>query len=168
MTSGSFRSVSRPRDRRKSQSARLRVLASQSEAALERSETFLRNQDPIRTSARWRINSSHLDSERFRSRPTTGCAFHWQAGRAANRLPVRFACCYHAGGGTVGGRNPVFDLRRRDVIALLGGAGLLLATKARRAGAQQPAMPSKCFPLFLHERTLAGAVGTAEMCHNRP
>ena len=33
MTSGSFRNVSRPRDRRKSQSARLRVLASQSEAA---------------------------------------------------------------------------------------------------------------------------------------
>src|SRR5262249_55407072 len=33
MTSGSFRSVSRSRDRRKSQSARLRVLASQSEAS---------------------------------------------------------------------------------------------------------------------------------------
>jgi len=46
MTSGSFRSVSRPRNRRKSQSARLRVLASQSEVALDRSETFLRNQDP--------------------------------------------------------------------------------------------------------------------------
>ena len=50
MTSGTFGSVSRPRDRRKSQSARLRVLASQSEAALDRSETFLRNQDPKRTS----------------------------------------------------------------------------------------------------------------------
>jgi hypothetical protein len=37
------------RDRRKSQSARLRVLASQSEAALDHSETFLRNQDPERT-----------------------------------------------------------------------------------------------------------------------
>jgi hypothetical protein len=33
----------------KSQSARLRVLASQSEVALDRSETFLRNQDPSRT-----------------------------------------------------------------------------------------------------------------------
>src|SRR5262249_54547117 len=33
MTSGSFRSVSRSRDRRESQSARLRVLASQSEAS---------------------------------------------------------------------------------------------------------------------------------------
>ena len=54
MTSGSFRSVSRPRDRRKSQSARLRVLASQSEAALDRSETFLRNQDPKRTSRSFR------------------------------------------------------------------------------------------------------------------
>src|SRR5262249_36251046 len=51
MTSGSFRSVSRPRNRRKSQSARLKVLASQSEVALDRSETFLRNQDPQRTSA---------------------------------------------------------------------------------------------------------------------
>src|SRR3954471_12885680 len=49
MTSGSFRSVSRPRNRRKSQSARLRVLASQSEVALDRSETFLRNQDPSPT-----------------------------------------------------------------------------------------------------------------------
>ena len=49
MTSGSFRSVSRPRNRRKSQSARLRVLASQSEVALDRSETFLRNQDPQQT-----------------------------------------------------------------------------------------------------------------------
>src|SRR2546429_8082642 len=51
MTSGSFSSVSRPRNRRKSQSARLRVLASQSEVALDRSETFLRNQDPNRTLA---------------------------------------------------------------------------------------------------------------------
>src|SRR3954470_18074669 len=51
MTSGSFRSVSRPRNRRKSQSARLRVLASQSKVALDRSETFLRNQDPKRTFA---------------------------------------------------------------------------------------------------------------------
>ena len=51
MTSGSFRSVSRPRNRRKSQSARLRLLASQSEVALDRSETFLRNQDPEPTSA---------------------------------------------------------------------------------------------------------------------
>src|SRR4051812_30063141 len=52
MTSGSFRSVSRPRNRRKSQSARLRVLASQSKVALDRSETFLRNQDPYETSDR--------------------------------------------------------------------------------------------------------------------
>ena len=58
MTSGSFRSVSRPRDRRKSQSARLRVLASQSEAALERSETFLRNQDPFRKSSK--LSFDHL------------------------------------------------------------------------------------------------------------
>ncbi len=52
MTSGTFGSVPRPRDRRKSQSARLRMLASQSEAALDRSETFLRNQDPKRSFAR--------------------------------------------------------------------------------------------------------------------
>ena len=32
----------------------------------------------------------------------------------------------------------MLDLRRRDFIALLGGAGLLLAAKARRARAQQP------------------------------
>jgi putative ABC transport system substrate-binding protein len=35
----------------------------------------------------------------------------------------------------------VFDTRRRDFIALLGGAGLLVATKVRRARAQQPTMP---------------------------
>jgi hypothetical protein len=52
MTSGSFRSVSRPRNRRKSQSARLRVLASQLEVALDRSEAFLRNQDPERALGR--------------------------------------------------------------------------------------------------------------------
>jgi len=32
-------------------------------------------------------------------------------------------------------------IRRREFIALLGGAGLLCAAKARRARAQQPAMP---------------------------
>ena len=35
----------------------------------------------------------------------------------------------------------MLDLRRRDFITLLGGAGLLWAAKARRARAQQPAMP---------------------------
>src|SRR4029077_16327979 len=57
MTSGSFRSVSRPRNRRKNQSARLRVLASQSEVALDRSETFLRNQDPSATSSGLKFRS---------------------------------------------------------------------------------------------------------------
>ena len=46
MTSGSFRSVSRPRNRRKSQSARLRVLASQSEVALDRSENVFTQPRP--------------------------------------------------------------------------------------------------------------------------
>jgi ABC-type uncharacterized transport system substrate-binding protein len=36
-------------------------------------------------------------------------------------------------------------MRRRDFISLLGGSGLLLATKARRARAQQPAMPKVGF-----------------------
>src|SRR5215510_9708413 len=35
----------------------------------------------------------------------------------------------------------MLDLRRRDFITLLGGAGLLGAAKARRAHSQQPAMP---------------------------
>jgi putative ABC transport system substrate-binding protein len=39
------------------------------------------------------------------------------------------------------GRKPVLDMKRRDFIALGGSAALLLAVKARRARAQQPAMP---------------------------
>ena len=35
----------------------------------------------------------------------------------------------------------MLDLRRRDFVTLLGGGGLLCAAKARRARAQQPAMP---------------------------
>jgi putative ABC transport system substrate-binding protein len=35
----------------------------------------------------------------------------------------------------------MLDLRRRDFIALVGGAGLLCAAKARRARAQQPGTP---------------------------
>jgi len=33
------------------------------------------------------------------------------------------------------------DIRRREFTALVGGVGLLLAVKVRRARAQQPAMP---------------------------
>ena len=33
------------------------------------------------------------------------------------------------------------DMKRREFIALLGGGGLLLAVKVRRARGQQPAMP---------------------------
>ena len=35
----------------------------------------------------------------------------------------------------------MLDMKRREFIALVGGGGLLLATKTRRARAQQPAMP---------------------------
>jgi hypothetical protein len=35
----------------------------------------------------------------------------------------------------------MLDIKRREFIALVGGGGLLLATKTRRAHAQQPAMP---------------------------
>jgi putative ABC transport system substrate-binding protein len=42
----------------------------------------------------------------------------------------------------------MFNMRRRDFIALGGSAALLLAAKVRRARAQQPAMP---IVGFLHE-----------------
>ena len=35
----------------------------------------------------------------------------------------------------------MLDSKRREFIALLGGGGLLLAVKVRRARGQQPAMP---------------------------
>jgi putative ABC transport system substrate-binding protein len=35
----------------------------------------------------------------------------------------------------------MLDMKRREFIALLGGGGLLLAAKVRRARGQQPAMP---------------------------
>ena len=35
----------------------------------------------------------------------------------------------------------MLDIKRREFIALVGGGGLLLAAKARRARAQQPVMP---------------------------
>jgi hypothetical protein len=41
---------------------------------------------------------------------------------------------------SAGGR-PMLDMMRREFIALVGGGGLLLATKVKRARAQQPAMP---------------------------
>jgi len=41
------------------------------------------------------------------------------------------------------------DMKRREFIALLGGGGLLLAVKVKRARGQQPAMPViGCFPWF--------------------
>jgi hypothetical protein len=100
MTSGSFRSVSRPRDRRKSQSARLRVLANQSEAALDRSETFLRNQDPTRTCrVRYSITSSaRASSDGGTSRPSNLAVCRLMAnsnlvdcktGRSAGFAPLR-------------------------------------------------------------------------------
>ena len=73
MTSGSFRSVSRPRNRRKSQSARLRVLASQSEVALDRSETFLRNQDPKRTSPSTHVAAANRFSPYQSTRLSARC-----------------------------------------------------------------------------------------------
>jgi hypothetical protein len=35
----------------------------------------------------------------------------------------------------------MLDMKRRELIALLGGGGLLLAAKVKRARGQQPAMP---------------------------
>src|SRR5262249_20028196 len=46
------------------------------------------------------------------------------------------------------------DMTRRELIALVGGAGLLLAVKVRRARAQQPAVPVTG---FLRDSSLADA-----------
>jgi putative ABC transport system substrate-binding protein len=48
----------------------------------------------------------------------------------------------------------MLDMKRRDFIALVGGGGLLLATNARRARAQQPGMPVVG---FLRDSTAAGS-----------
>jgi putative tryptophan/tyrosine transport system substrate-binding protein len=60
----------------------------------------------------------------------------------------------------------MLDMKRRELIAL-GGGGLLLATKARRARAQQPAMPVVGFleirsPEMIIERLRAFRQGLRE------
>ena len=52
------------------------------------------------------------------------------------------------GGGTLEG-SPMFSVRRREFVALFGGAGLLLAAKVRRARAQQPERGGKSAPRAL-------------------
>ena len=66
-------------------------------------------------------NSSHLHSERFRSAPRTGCAFHRQAPDASNRLRPAVPSCYDRRAAPVGG-SPMFGIRRREFITLVGGA----------------------------------------------
>jgi putative tryptophan/tyrosine transport system substrate-binding protein len=61
----------------------------------------------------------------------------------------------------------MLDMKRREFIALVGGGGLLLATKARRARAQQPAMPVVGFleirsPEMIIERLRAFRQGLRE------
>src|SRR5262245_53585215 len=67
--------------------------------------------------------------------PTAGRLDH-----AANRLSRGSRWPVYDGGGTWGGSR-MLGLRRRDFVTLLGGAGLLCAAKARRARAQQRALP---------------------------
>ena len=69
------------------------------------------------------------------------------------------ACAWRFLGGMIGGGTlwegaPMSVIRRREFVALLGGAGLLCAAKARRARAQQPGMPVVG---FLRDSTAAGS-----------
>jgi hypothetical protein len=45
------------------------------------------------------------------------------------------------------------DMKRREFIALIGGGGLLLAVKVRRARGQQAAMPVVAFLSTVHRLT---------------
>src|SRR5262245_60894084 len=51
----------------------------------------------------------------------------------------------------IGEEVPMLDIKRREFIALVGGGGLLLTAKVRRARAQQPAVPVIG---FLHSTSL--------------
>src|SRR5215471_15079316 len=73
-------------------------------------------------------NNSGLPQE-LAGRPAAG----WRCGRLCAR-PVGGAN-RHRGG------VPMLDPKRREFIALVGGGGLLLAAKVKRAWGQQPAMP---------------------------
>src|SRR5262249_34122120 len=77
-----------------------------------------------------------LDSEHFRFAPRT-------CGPPCGRLEVRKTerTGQPAALIRIGEEVPMPDMKRREFIALLGGGGLLLAVKVRRARGQQPAMP---------------------------
>jgi len=53
----------------------------------------------------------------------------------------------------------MLDLKRREFIALLGGGGLLLAVKVKRAWGQQPAMPVIGFLNPTSSDAFAGRLG---------
>jgi hypothetical protein len=103
--------------------------------------------DPVRTSARSRANCSQLDSIQNDSGPPQGPGDPFPG-----RLLMRqTACARRSLAGMIGdgtrGREPMPRIKRRDFIALLGGAAVAWPLDGCKQGSVLPSVPCRASPI---------------------